>query len=282
MDKTISQPRMSLLMPSHVLRAVPVLLILLTGCGSSLKLTSDWQQGEMNIDGSDSEWQRGLYYDKESDFVYGVRNDDQYVYIFLKTQNRSTQMQIMRQGLTVWFDREDGKNQTFGIQYPMSRKEPHAVSASESSEETVQSFPGQEFPELEILGPAKGDVQRFSTLDAPGIRVKLGRTRETLVYELRVPIKKTPAQPFAIEPASSNRIGIKFETGEFNSGSGKSGKRAGGGHDPGEGMGEENPAEGNGFGGRRFQGGGDQEGRFGPMEKTKRLELWLSVQMAHS
>ena len=60
-------------MPSLLSLVMPVMLALLAGCGGGLKLTSDWQQGGMNFDGSDSEWQRGLYYDKESDMVFGVQ-----------------------------------------------------------------------------------------------------------------------------------------------------------------------------------------------------------------
>ena len=63
-------------MPFRALPAMTVLFLLLNGCSGGLKITSDWQQGEMNIDGSDSDWQSGLYYDKESDMVYSVRNDD--------------------------------------------------------------------------------------------------------------------------------------------------------------------------------------------------------------
>jgi hypothetical protein len=40
-------------------------VLMLNGCTGGLKLTSDWQQREMVIDGSDAQWQRGLYYDKE-------------------------------------------------------------------------------------------------------------------------------------------------------------------------------------------------------------------------
>jgi len=262
---------------------VPVLLILLNGCSGGLKLTSDWQRGEMNIDGSDAEWQRGIYYDKESDMVYGVRNDDKYVYIFLKTQNRSTQAQIIKQGLTIWFDREDGKNQTFGIKYPMSRQETHAGFSSDTNEEKLDTFLGQAFPELEIIGTKKEDVQRFSALEAPGIRVKLGRTRETLVYELCVPLKKNSEHPFAIEPISVRRIGIEFETGEFKPEQSTSGMRVGSGNDHGEEMGEDNPAgEGSVGGGRRSRGSRHQGGRFGNIGKTKQMELWLSVQLAKS
>jgi hypothetical protein len=281
MNTSILKQQLRQFMSSHLLLVISLLLILLNGCSGGFKLTSDWQQREMNIDGSDSQWQRGLYYDKESDLVYGVRNDEKYIYVFLKTQNRSTQMQIMRQGLTVWFDREDGKNQTFGIQYPMSRQEGHAGFIPDTNEETLHTFLDQEFPELEILGPKKEDLQRFSALETPGIRVKLGRTRETLIYELRVPLHKTSEQPFAIEPTSSNRIGVEFETGEFKPEQMKGGMHAGGGHDHGEGMGEGEPAEGSSMGGgRRPHGGGNQGGRLGNIEKTKRMELWLSVQLA--
>lgn len=191
-------------------------------------------------------------------------------------------MQIMRQGLTIWFDREDGKNQTFGIKYPMSQHEAHAGFSPDSSEEKLNTFLDQAFPELEIIGPRKEDIQRFSPLEAPGIRVKLGRTRETLVYELRVPLTKTSKHPFAIEPISGRRVGIEFETGDFKAEQSKGGMRIGGGHERGEEMGEDNPAEEGSVGGRRPRGGGNQGGRFGNSGKTKQMELWLSVQLAQS
>jgi len=268
---------------SLFLLVMSALLILLNGCSSGLKLASDWQQGGMNIDGTDSEWRRGLYYDKESDMVYGVRNDDKFVYIFLKTQNRSTQMQIMRQGLTVWFDREDGKNHTFGIKYPISRQETHGGFSLDTNDEKLHTFLDQEFPEMEIIGPKKENIQRFSALEAPGIRMKISRINEALVYELCVPLNKTSEHPFAIEPISVHRIGIEFETGEFKPEQSKGGIRAGGGHDHGEGMGEDNPGEeGSIGGGRRSHGSGNQGGRLGNIEKTKQMELWLSVQLANS
>ena len=59
----------------------------------------------------------------------------------------------------------------------------------------------------------------------------MARTREALVYELRVPLKKTSENPFAVEPISGHRIGIEFETGELNSEQNKGGMQAGGGND---------------------------------------------------
>jgi len=77
-----------------------------------------------------------------------------------------------------------------------------------------------------------------------------------------------------------NRIGIKFETGEMNPEQMKGDMHAGGGFDRGEGIGEGNPEDGGGPGGGRFRGGGNPGGRFGAMGKVKRMDLWLSVQLA--
>jgi hypothetical protein len=164
----------------------------------------------------------------------------------------------------------------------MNRQEPHAGSIADSNEEKLHTFLDQAFPELQIIGPRKEDVQRFSALETPGIRVKLGRSRETLVYELRVPLKKTSEHPFAIDPIAGHRLGIEFETGEFKPEQMKSGAmHAGGRHGRGERMSEGDPANEGGFGGGMPPGGGrDQGEHFGKMEKAKQMELWLSVQLA--
>ncbi|MGA3285897.1 MAG: hypothetical protein ABSD46_00565 [Bacteroidota bacterium] len=250
-----------------------------SGCSSSLKLSSAWRQEDIVIDGSDTEWQRGQYYDKESDIVYSIRNDDDYVYLFLKTQNRTTQMQIIRAGFTVWFDADGGNDHSFGIRYPLARQDARLEFHPESDEEQIHSAFEQAVLELEIVGAQKENVQRFSTLDVPGIRVKIGRSQEALVYELRVPLRKTPHTPFAIGVTSENRIGIGLETEEFNREKMKMGahKNEGlSGSEPGDSQMEGGEHEGRGYhdGGRR---GDVRENK----EKPRQLGLWLSVQLAH-
>ncbi len=251
-----------------------------SGCSSSLKLSSTWRQEDIVIDGSGTEWQRGLYYDKESDIVYSIRNDDDYVYLFLKTQNRTTQMQMMRAGFTVWFDADGGNDHSFGIRYPLARQDARPEFHPESDEEQIHSAPEQALLELEIVGAQKENVQRFSTLDVPGIRVKIGRSQESLVYELQVPLRKTPHTPFAIGVTSANRIGIGLETEEFNRDKMKMGtrpKEGSSGNEVGDSQMEGGEHEGHGYndGGRR---GSAWENK----EKPRQLELWLSVQLARS
>jgi hypothetical protein len=250
------------------------------GCSSSLKLSSTWRQEDIVIDGSGTEWQRGQYYDKESDIVYSIRNDDNYVYIFLKTQNRTTQMQIMRAGFSVWFDADGGNDHSFGIRYPLARQDTHSEFHPESDNEQIHSALEQALLELEIVGAQKENVQRFSTLDVPGIRVKIGRSQEALVYELRVPLRKAPHTPFAIGVTSANRIGIELETEEFNRDKMKMGAR------PNEGLSGSEPGdlqmEGGEQEGHSYHDGGRRGGVRENKEKPKQLILWLSVQLART
>jgi hypothetical protein len=250
------------------------------GCSSSLKLSSTWRQEDIVIDGSGNEWQRGVYYDKESGIVYSIRNDDDYVYVFLKTQDRRTQMQMMRAGLTVWFDAKGGNDHSFGIRYPLAVQDAQSEFHPETDNEKMHSVLEQALLELEIVGAQKEDVQRFSTLDVPGIRVKIGRSQEALVYELRVPLRKTLHTPFAIGVTSANRISIGLETKEFNHDKMKMGARPNeglSGIESGDSQMEDGEHEGRGYndGSRR---GGVWENK----EKSRQLRLWFSVQLART
>jgi hypothetical protein len=250
------------------------------GCSSSLKLSSTWRQQNVVFDSSGNEWQRGLYYDKESDVVYGIRNDDEYVYLFLKTQNRTTQMQIMKAGFTVWFDANDGNDRSFGIRYPLARKDSHQEFHPESDDEKIHSASEQAFLELEIVGTQKEDIQRFSTLNVPGIHAKISRTQEILEYELQVPLRKTPHTPFAIGVIPANRIGVGLETEEFNRDKMKIGTHRKGrlnGNEP-----VDPQMEGEEHVSNDYNDDGSQGHVRESKEKPKHLRLWLSVQLARS
>jgi len=255
-----------------------MLFTVLSGCSSGLNLTSERRQGDIIIDGNDAEWQNGLYYDSESDVVYGVRNDDEYVYVFLKTQNRSTQMHIMRGGFTVWFDKAGGKNHAFGIRYPLEGQGNIRTFRPDADEEQMHAMLDQVFGELEILGPQSEDVQRCPAIDARGVRVKIGRTRDALVYELCVPLMKSPDHPYAINQTSPGRLGIGFESAEFKRGEAKGGLPMNGGFSGAS------PMEGGGMsggeqGGHRH-GGNHREDSPEGTARTKQMALWLAVQLA--
>jgi len=189
-------------------------------------------------------------------------------------------MQIMRAGFTVWFDASGGNDHSFGIRYPLARQGARSEFHPESDDEQIHIDLEQASLELEIVGAQKEDIQRFSTLDVPGIRVKIGRSQETLVYELRVPLKKTPHTPFALEVTSENRVGIGLETEEFNRDKMKMtsqpNKESSGG-EPKDSQIEAGEHEGHGY-----HGGGHRGDAWENKQKQGQLKLWLSVQLART
>ena len=65
---------------------------------------------------------------------------------------------------------------------------------------------------LEVLGPGKDDVRSLVLDHADGISVGIGRVGDTVVYELKVPLNKTGATPYAIGATPGATIGLGFDS----------------------------------------------------------------------
>jgi hypothetical protein len=244
------------------------------GCSSGLKLTSTWQSTVMTIDGNDTEWQSDVYYDAAFDMVYGVRNDEENMYLFLKTQNRATQTQMLRGGFTVWFDPAGGKDKAFGIRYPLAQERGALAPADDGMENLVRGGEIQASLELEILGPRAEDIQRISKLEAHGIAIHLLRTNGVLVYELCVPLQKSSLHPFAIDVRPGKRVGVGFTSSEFKRPE-RSTLPV-----PGSEMGDEQGRQGEGGGMEGYgRSRGGHRGGGANLKPANAMDLWLAVQL---
>jgi hypothetical protein len=212
----------------------------------------------------------------------GVRNDSEYLYACVILNNRQTQMQVLASGLTVWFDAGGGQNKSFGFRFPLGvqgNQLPAGVERSDEPEDARQLIQ-QSQSELEVIGPGKDDRERLPSMVAQGITAKLGNRQGVLVYELRVPLRKSARNPYAIDVGEAQFLGIGFETSGLNPEMMKD--RPGG--TGGGGMGRGGPPPGGGGmppGGGGMPPGGGPPGmqRGGPPEP---LKLWTRVQLALS
>lgn len=258
---------------SHLL-SLAVLVIV--GCGSTQQLPSSWDNNSISIDGVASEWGSGLANLKDTKVFLGVRNDDDYVYLCLKSQDPQFRRQIMGLGLTVWFEGQGGNR--LGVLYPigMLKQEGRAAfepgdSQDEGDREHIIQRALQDF---EILGPGKGDRNLFSVVQSPGVKLKVGGERGPTVYELKVPLKKSTEHPYAIGADAGSVIRIEIATGKFESGGrsfGMSEGMRGGGRRPrgGEGM----PGEGMPDGEVRGEGRPSRGNRPEPLDVTVDVHL---------
>ncbi|KAA6439210.1 hypothetical protein FEM33_13105 [Dyadobacter flavalbus] len=97
-----------------------LLLITLAGCSSSKTMTyeSKWNAPFSYVDEVKPDQQ-----DQKSRLKYGIINDDQYVYLTLKTKDPSTIQNILASGLKISFSPQGQKKDAYSLLFPVVMKE---------------------------------------------------------------------------------------------------------------------------------------------------------------
>ena len=250
--------------------------------GKKQRLDSQWRTAPIVVDGDNGEWARPLTPLAENEPVLAAAaNDGEFLFIVFTTSDITAARQILRQGLTVWFDPSGGDRKHFGVKFPvgiMTEDPPGGGRgrfrrpSGTGDRGLERSSPGgapadEEEPpnRLEIYGPQKNDVHNFVAGMAPGVEVKVARLQGHLVYELKVPLARSAATPYAIETKPGAAIGIGLETAKA----------------------ERRPDRGTmgGFGGPGI-GGPSGRGAIGvrrpnrALEPPKPLKTWATLQLA--
>jgi hypothetical protein len=254
-------------------RFLAAAVTLLAGCGTT-EIASNWRSSDPGFYGPDARRAATTFDDRRISGT--VFNDSEYVYIGLRTNNRELQRLVVHEGITWWFDREGGGKRSFGIHYPVAAP---GQRPREGTEERDVAPPSLERPmdreelmkspaELELF-MGENEHQRMSILATGGIEAKFHMQRDTLVYELRVPLAPGATHPFGIGVSRGGAIGLGAVTSSLR----------GAADLPFDRQEKEGEPEG-GLGGRRGGGrarpGSRPEG--GP--RTEQLNLWMRVRLA--
>jgi hypothetical protein len=246
-------------------------LLLLDGCDDPVEVTSHWRDREVTVDGEWSEWEGATTYLEEAGLAVGVLNDANFLYLSLASANRSTQLQVLGSGLTVWFDRDGGSDKEFGVRFPLGMRtmglKMGGRSVPPEVEELDEILEESSF-ELEIMASAAAEPARMLVTDAEGLEVQLQRSKGSLVYELRVPLNGNAGYSYAVGTEPGATIGVGLETPEIDMSEMR--QRRGGGRGGGMGRG----GVGGGMG--RMPGGrsdGDHPQRPEPLRAWAKVEL---------
>lgn len=250
--------------------------------------------GTITIDGSFDDWTGSPgnleSFGKDSIAIQAL-NDGKFLYVRLSASDPAVRSQIVRRGLTVWFDPKGGTKKTFGVRYPViedqtdggiggyrfgGRRQPGGGGQGSGSGSGTPAQPdvSEQPPDrVDILGPGKNDEVSLTREHLEGVEVAFQVQQGILQYELKVPLAKTDETPYAIGAASGASIGIGLETArpqQRNFGAEPGGYGGGGG----------------GFGGRGGFGRGGGMGRrpggegLGSQE-AKPLKGWGIITLAN-
>ena len=254
-------------------------LTLLAGCGSQ-KVESVWLDRQIVVDGLDDEWEGLKVYIEKANVGIGVVNDESSLIICATTVDRAVQMQVVRQGLEVWFDPDGGQDRELGIRF--SRDQP-SKGVRETMRDTLRGggrVNPQQLEEMfddlllnsrvEVLSPTDGDIGT-AFLHPDSVEANMSYDQGRLVFELKVPLSRGPTDSGI--PVAKRHVGLGMATPQFDIEQfreRRSGMRPGGGRSGGGFGGRGGPG---GFGGGRG-GGGFGGGRPEP------VEFWVKVALA--
>ncbi len=256
-----------------------VLPFLLSGCGKKPIHNSNWNSSEMIVDGTFSDWEKELTYDRKTKLLYNVANDHTNLLLCLKVTEPAVKNKIMMRGLTVWVDTTGKQRKVLGIKYPMGR--------SGNMRPANQMTPRQPMPEqqrertdrpqiknrMEMIGfREKGKSEVVPVGEAPGIEVVVKEDPYGgMQYEAKIPLHQIIKDPEVFLSTNDKLISVGFETGyirmDSNTGGGQPGGRMGGGR------GRPSGGTGGPPGGGRPGGMAPQQGDMASM--TQPTRLWL-------
>ncbi len=143
------------------------LLVILTGCSSTIGVASRWTTNDSMADSSLGTGSWALTAIKDVPVLVGFRNDDSSLYVCLIAQNREMARRIIFSGMTLWFDPDGGNAEHIGIHYPMGMQgnreafipggqdQPGSNSGEGQFAERRDELLKTSLANVELLGPGK-------------------------------------------------------------------------------------------------------------------------------
>ena len=174
-------------------------------------LAATWRTADIAVDGSIADWS-GLERIDDGPMV-AVQNDDGALYLAVASDDATVRLQLAT-GLIVWLDGSGRKVQTFGVRLEglTHRPLPGATPDADASGDLPRGASYNTFDEFDLLGPAKNQRRLIDRPGDVGIALASGVENQSVVYELKLPLGKTDATPYAVGAAPAATMAIGLET----------------------------------------------------------------------
>jgi hypothetical protein len=177
--------------------------------GADQALLATWRTASITIDGSLADWTQLTRVGQGP--LVGAQNDDHSLYLAVASSDATVRPQLAT-GLVVWIDRAGGKAQTFGLRLEgLTRRALPGAAPDAASSGDLE--PGsQTLDDCDLLGPAKNQRRLIDRPADVGIALASGFENHLVIYELKLPLARTDATPYAVDAGSGTTIAIGLET----------------------------------------------------------------------
>lgn len=213
------------------------LLTVVFSCGSSNYYQSTYQNKEFNLNELNTDWPGATYSSIDQGMVYGITNDNDFLYAKLKVVEKLNQRKIIMNGLILWFDTDGKSKKKLGYAFPLvnetARIENNLANLSENDpalRERLQSIQieagkvnrrfesGEEA--INVIsedGEIKETIPSHRNEDGINIMVYMDKYR-ILYYEARIPLDKIFDKNLLTDISKIPAFSYGFEIGELELG----------------------------------------------------------------
>jgi hypothetical protein len=273
--------------PNRVFYPLLSLCLYISSCSPRLAPQGHYQDTPVTADGKTDDWHLPLRFSNDKyTYQYNVTNDDKYIYICILSTDNATQKRIMKDGMTVYFDRKGKKNKDMSIAFPTPKdddddmfnryRERNGYPVTPANRDSTKNKMLRESNIFNTKGFVNMENGQFGTNDSKNnirVALQLNNNDSVLVYEAIVPINIITGTGLTAKQASKNfSVGIELNAIPSEGGGG------GGGYRPSMG-GMRMGGMGMGMGGMRGGGGG----RNGNSQRTpgaKEEDTWYVFSFA--
>lgn len=242
--------------------------------------------GAITVDGRFDDWYGHPEPFGKDPIAIQFLNDADFLYLRFTASDPSPRTQIMRQGLTIWFDAGGGTKKKFGIRYPVVERDGDEATdegrgggfgggRGRRGEGPLPEDTPAPASRVDIIGPGKDDARSLTRDHLAGLDVAVRMEQGALHYELKVPLSATSDRPYGIGAVPGQTIGVGLETGKLPQRS--FGARRGGGFGGGGGMGGGGRGRGRGGAGGMGGRGGAPRGGQRDGDPPQALKAWGTV-----
>lgn len=210
-----------------------------TGCAHKLAPEGHYQDTPIVADGSTDDWNLPLRFSNVSyTLQYNVTNDNKNIYVCILSRDEATQLRMLRDGMTIYFDPKGSTGRDIGLHFPL-RKQPDPDRIRNGYDDPVISTDKKARREELLLqsdyygttGFSGIENGQFGVTDPKSpfqVGLKSRNHDSLLIYEVAIPIKNVLGTDLAARSArKSFSVGVVL-----NAVTGQRGGRSNGGPRP--------------------------------------------------
>lgn len=235
-------------------------------------------------------------YNVDAKLGYTITRDQSYLYITLDSNEKTTQIKMLQNGISIYFDTNGKKNKDISVKYPLAKKK-QTLSVEEmkdmreknSSEEIINKRIAALGTDV-LMTEEDSEYIINKEFNSENITADIDYSTEILSYTLKVPLtcvaseSKIPSLGIIIKGMERPDIADRSSMGSRPSGgaTGGGGMKGSGGRSGGGGM-RGGGGGRSGSGGMKGSGGGGQGGERPDMSQLEDLqsdiEIWIPLDL---